>query len=177
MHLLLIFLVFLLGCTAQKPLRYVPRPELTIHADTAFTPEEREVIQSASMELVSQIGVRVDVIYDLDLRKPERTFRLVRVLSVNPATAEMDKFFQAEVYGWTHPFIVPRAYIVVDRLESEGFARHVVLHELLHVLGCQHVDDPSAVLYGITNRQHMAVVLTEADRAELLRTQPEGFIR
>lgn len=175
MRLYLFLFVILLGCTSARQPVAQPSSTLVIHADTDFTTSERIVIHRATESLMWQVGLRVEVIYDLDFRKVERLSslryepRLIRVTSQSELTIGIDRHFNGTVFGWTTQNSTPSVYIVVDRLYGEGLALHVYLHELLHAFGADHVDDPGAVMYWRTDLSHKAVILNESDRNALAR--------
>ena len=178
MRSFLIFLVFFcLNCASiTVPTVSVPERSLTIHADTEFPLEERRIIHQATQELKAQVGLSVEIIYDLDFGKVERLARLkdvkqlIRIERSAQLTRDMDLRFRGITFGWTMVGSPVRAYIASDVLKGgETLYAHVVMHELLHIVGCDHVSDPNAVLYWQTDLRHQAVRLTEADRTELLR--------
>ena len=176
MRLLVILLVILLGCRGQTPVTLVPPRSLIIHADTEFTPTEREIIHRATDTLMSEVGMRVDVRYDLDFGKVEHLARfqnvtqLMRIARDAQLTRDMDSRYRGIVFGWSVYANPPRVYVAADVLNGgEVLYLHVVIHELLHAVGCDHVSDPNAVLYWQTDLKHQAVKLTEADRLELAR--------
>lgn len=134
---------------------------------------------------MSQVSLRVDVIYDLDFGKVEQLNRfaglilLMRADRGSELTQEMDLRFKGITYGWTMGVNWKRAYIVSDVLGGGGetLYLHVVMHEMLHIVGCEHVSDPNAVLFWSTDNHHKAIRLTEADRLELLRvTRPSPAV-
>ena len=185
MRLYLFLFVILLGCTSARQPVAQPSSTLVIHADTDFTTSERIVIHRATRSLMSQVGLRVEVIYDLDFRKVERlssldgAVLLTRVARDAPLTREMDARFHGITFGWT-TLTRRRAYLASDVLSGGGetLFLHVVQHEFLHLVGCEHVSDPESVLFWATDHKHMAVVLSEADRLEYLRaTSPGGVTR
>lgn len=179
MRVWLIFLLLTVGCTTVKPLQlHFPDRDLVIHADTEFSDMERSEIHEATNTLLEQTGIRLEVNYDLDFRKIEQLSRvagqplLVRLTSKSDITREIDTHFRGVVYGWTITKPSVTVYVAADRLIVGKFATHVFLHEFLHVLGCDHTNDPDSVLYEITNWYHMTAVLDESDMRELFKHRP-----
>lgn len=148
---------------------------LLLHADVDFTTVEREEIQQATRELMSQAHVQVDVIYDLDFGKIEQLARLaylprlVRIGSTAQLTHDLDARYHGFVYGWTTYDPVTQIYVIWDRLGDRQLAVHVFMHEFLHGLCARHVDDPNAVLYSWTDMNHRALRMSPADLSELAR--------
>lgn len=167
MRLLAFCLVFLVSCVGVTSPSHIPVRVMYIHADKDFTPAERDVIAQATRELMSQASILVHVTYDLDFRKGVHSTRLVRVTSRSELVREYDRWFGGVVYGWTRTIPRTELYVAADRLNDAGFALHVFLHEFLHAFGADHVEDEKAVMYGLSDAKHRAVVLTEADRAAL----------
>jgi hypothetical protein len=159
--------VFLWGCAPYKP-SLVPHLDLSVHADTEFTVYERHVIARAVEGLEQQIGAEIRVDYDLDRSNMLRlmllkdSVRLTRIESTAPLVRDIDLKFNGTVYGWTA--LGREMYIVWDRMYTEQMLRHVVLHEVLHALGVDHVTSPGSVMYDVTSVRHVATELTEADR-------------
>lgn len=180
MRVIVFFLVFLAGCASiPQPPSQVTSSALIVHADVEFTPAERVQIQRATKELMSQVGLRADIKYDLDFSKPEtltRSASMIRVSRESQLTKDMDIHFRAITFGWTTTLLHRRVYLVSDVLieGQETLYLHVVMHELLHLVGCDHVSDPNAVLYWQTDLGHQAVKLTEADRVELKKLTASG---
>ena len=145
---------------------------MSVHADTEFTPYERQLIDEAIRDLRVQSGINVSIHYDLDYSNLEVVNalagekKLTRVGSSSVAVVDMDKYFN-HVYAWTT--FKRNIWLVWDRMWGRRLMKHVVMHELVHALGVDHVDDPEAVMYWQTDAHHMAVELNESDRAAIRR--------
>jgi hypothetical protein len=150
---------------------------MSVHADTEFTLYERHVIAEAVRQLQTQAGITINVTYDLDYEKLERLVQfadkktLTRVSETAPIVGDIDARVRGKVYGWT--ILDRKIWLVWDRMYSEQHMLHVVCHELLHALGVEHVSDPRAIMYEITNEQHLSITLTEADREAIRRAHKD----
>ena len=66
-----------------------------------------------------------------------------------------------------HPW---RMWLLPERTPSTYTFAHVVEHELLHAIGCDHVADKASVMYEFTRPGVFeALQLTDTDRAEIAR--------
>jgi hypothetical protein len=137
----------------------------------AFNWPERRVIYQAVEALESQAGYRVDIVYDLDMHDIGRLAalrnspRMARVDSSLQIVKDVDVNVRGVTFGWMG--IQRDVYIVRDRIWTDRMLLHVVMHELLHIAGADHVSDETAVLHWQTDFTHVATVITEADREAL----------
>jgi len=163
---------FLVACSANPPAPTLPLAipiDFEVRADSGFTALERVSIARAVNYLDVAAHVRFRLEFDLEVgtaRGGEN--QIWRVPPDAAVVTALDAQYNGSVFGATvqgHPF---KTWLVVERMPSEHLFRHVVEHELLHALGCEHVSDPRAVLYLYT-RQNVseAVELSAADRAEI----------
>lgn len=91
--------------------------------------------------------------------------RLVKVTSDAESVKDLDRRVGGITFGWVG--LSQKIHIVRDRVWTDRMFAHVFMHEVLHVLGAEHVKDERAVMYEQTDFTHTATVLTAADRAAL----------
>lgn len=170
-----ILCVFLWGCSVpQRPPSTVPEMRLEIHGDVDFTLYERHLIARAVDELRKQIGMSVQVTYDLDfsdmvsLQRNRDNAVLVRVDQDSSSVRQLDEHFGSPVYAVTLP---GRQVVVVwERMDRAEMYVSVIMHEFLHTQGVKHVKDNQALMYGGTNGGTLTpMTVTETDRAEIRR--------
>lgn len=133
--------------------RHQPRVTLQVSGDVDFTGPEREAILAAALALAVQTTgyMRVDVAFDLDFRDPASLLRaqehwsLLRTEAATEFVRDVDRRMNAEILGVTvrDQRLVA---LVVDRLPAIDKWRHVVMHELLHAAGAEHVRDARSLM-------------------------------
>lgn len=156
-------------------------PFIILHADVDFTQTERAEIADA-IERLHRVPVDVDVRYDLDFGSTWSVMPhlvnhnlLVRITSDNPMLADRGDP-TSETLGVVlgmdladPDFGKPsRAYLVADLLSRPEWFEHVFEHEVLHVFGLRHVDDPDAIMFDQMTSSS-GVDPTAADQLELRR--------
>jgi hypothetical protein len=157
--------VFLWGCSATTHVSRVPHVTLTVHADAEFDYHDRQVIARAVNELNTSVGCQISVVYDLDggtLETLRFATRMRKAHSDEWLVKDLDRKVGGITFGWFS--LTGLISIVRDRLWTDQMLEHVVLHELMHSLGTDHVRDPRAVMYGQTDYWHQAIRLNDADK-------------
>jgi hypothetical protein len=171
----------------EHPTRVQTVLKRTVHADTAFTPWEREAIADAVQKLNYQTNglIEITIVYDLDwdngpvseIARMESYHQMVRIKSDAPRVDRMDGDRKDGLY--TQGFCVvdfemlvnpTKVFLIWDRLIfSKEMYTHVALHELLHSVGMKHVDDEMAVMYYKSKRPPQ-LCMNMTDAKELCRT-------
>ncbi len=153
--------IVLLCFSCGRP-RYPLGQPIELHADPEFTYEERALISTACDRLAA-VGVNYVVMYDTD---PGNRMRRVTAVQMEA----LDTIYAGKIYGATtldKPF---RIFIFWERLDTTKMFLHVVLHELAHGAGAEHVDDPRAVMFRLSRPGTFdAVWFNETDLRELTR--------
>jgi hypothetical protein len=141
---------------------------LLVHADVGFPVDEQVLIRESVRLLAAQTDgvVNVEVVFDFDF-SPSTLIRLagapslLRLDALDPKIGLADGQFKMPVLGWTTA-AYGRVFLVPSRLITDEIYEHVVMHEILHLLGVLHVEgDRWAILcpYASATR-----TLTFADR-------------
>jgi hypothetical protein len=149
---------------------------MQIHGDTAFTPHERELIETAILNIRMETANFVDIHIDFDLdfdsmTSVSRNLRsniLVRVQGTNTkASKETLGYCIADFQDLS--FDNPaRATLIYDRLPNDASWIHVSMHEILHMIRLEHVDDFWSVMNDVTPVEgRISTCLSEADVIEL----------
>ncbi len=133
---------------------------LLIHGDVAFDQHERALIQTGVdlLAIETEQRIRLTVRYDYDggpaaLRRALIEPTLLRLGWLDPKVALADRLMRVHVVAWTTQ---PRIFLIPERIAASSVHAgtpfdlvytHVVMHELLHELGVDHVPDPRAVMW------------------------------
>lgn len=140
-------------------------------ADVDFTARERSVIRASAEYLERELGVRYVVSFDLEVTADAMLRNQIWRPPVDAIVVTvLDSKYSGRVYGATDQATPFRMWLLPQRTPRTGTFAHVVEHELLHAVGCQHVDDPSSVLYRFTTPGlHEVLELSDEDRREVDR--------
>lgn len=191
--LLLSFL--LVACCTSTPAHSPDPPKpylepvatLALDGDQDFTSQERDWVAEAAQNLATQTNgyIHIAITYDLNfwdddsLRRAVGRDVIVRVSKDSGPVSEFDARHCC-LLGLTRHFETleqaTTVYIVHDRIEQLGgqFGGYhnlfisVVMHELMHALGCNHVRDPNALMAAST-QEGAPTRLNEADYREFCR--------
>lgn len=154
------------------------------HADVDFTQAERQSIKTAvdTWRLQTDGLGCVLVVFDLDfhnidsLQRYQNANLIVKADSDTDAVRRIDDETGGEVLGLVMP---PggvktgqpvRMLLIADRLHREAGQFHkVVLHELGHVLGMQHLSDSWSVMYPGYSKDQTPGCLQDVDLNEFCR--------
>lgn len=150
-----------------------------IHCDVDFTVRERNIIADAIFTWFIQTNGMVNYIpvYDLDFRDINglrmhaalRHNTLIKREQDNPLVDEETVLGTTTPAGGVHLVGHISIAILMHHIKSERVMFSVVLHELGHGVGMQHIEDPYAVLYPGINQRNVGRCLTKPDIAELCR--------
>lgn len=163
------------ACRPAAPLRAVdlggPRVVVAASADVGFTPRERAIIEAAADYLEREAGVRYVVTFDLEVTAAAMLRNQIWRPPVDaPVVTFLDAEYSGKVYGATQQVSPFRMWLLPQRTAKTWTFAHVVEHELLHAVGCDHVDDPRSVLYRFTTPDlYEALELSATDLRELDR--------
>lgn len=125
----------------------------------------------ASDYLEQAAGIRFRITFDLELDPDALTKNQIwRPPADSIVVTVLDARYKGRLFGATKqdtPFVT---WLVVERMPTTHLLLHVVEHELLHAVGCDHVSDRRAVLYEYTTPGvYEAIELADADRNEIDR--------
>jgi hypothetical protein len=165
---LLSLLLLLSGCAAQQY-----EPTMVMHADTSFTEQERGCMIDAAYQWSAQTNGIVDTRFEFDYDSKStwskinhaRHHRVERWLSDDENTKEADKaiggYILGQASGDIHSTVSPAEMrLVVDRFESDRVCKLVVLHELGHVYGMDHIEGPENIMFKQIGRQRNTCLRT-----------------
>lgn len=161
--------------------------DLVFHADTDFTPAQRDAITKASEEWrkLSNGRVRIVVLYDLDFNsmsslrehKDKKHNVMIAIPSAAPLVQEVDEqaaerahvpTAQVQVQAFTIPpgrAPIVAMWIVTDRVRPESF-RQIVQHEMGHAVGLDDLPTVDTdIMSGAITGAGDAREFTERDRA------------
>lgn len=154
------------------------------HADVDFTKEERQSIKTAvdTWRLQTDGLGCVLVVFDLDFRSIDTLQRYQNAHLIVKADSDTDavRRIDAETGGEVLGLVMPpggvrsgqptRMLLIADRLHREpGQFHKVVLHELGHVLGMQHLMDSWSVMYPGYSKDQTPGCLQDVDLNEFCR--------
>lgn len=100
---------------------------------------------------------------------------MLREVSYSECTKDKDAYFKSTAFGWTN-MITRRTTLVEDRLTDDELYVHVAMHEILHMVGLDHVKTESSIMFEVTNLTYQATCMDKYDARELcrlLRCDPE----
>lgn len=124
--------------------RLATRVSLEVHADVRFTPDERDGINMAAHEWEHFTNgfARVCVVYDADLRDIERQAKHDLLLRVESTTPYVEwapiRALAYTVRDPTNKTAAQKVFVVIDRITTSETFRHVMLHEIGHLLWVEH---------------------------------------
>ncbi len=138
---------------------------MEIKADALLGPRERLLIQRAISRLEYQTNgmANVTIVYTPTVED----MNLLRIESWYSQVGVLDKRFNGSVYGFT--YLTGRMFLVDDRLKDDDVFIHVAMHEILHHMGCDHLDSPTSVMYLVTNAEQHVTCMDRADAGEFCR--------
>lgn len=129
------------------------------HADTSFSPTERQDIDAAAerMREISRGRIDLRVVYDLDFASVQSLVArraeplILRKLDWMPSVESVDREFRNHVFAWTTLTPAPRVHLIVDRIPDLEW---VTAHEFAHAVGWRghadaqgHAEDWDAVYF------------------------------
>lgn len=174
----LCLLVALVSCT--KPAPHVShRAYFQVHADTRFTPAERESVIAAVRALDEQmVGlISIDVVFDAEFdfadEWPPGAIVIKRAYAQDAEIKACDKAHPQGCFGQCDGLAFTKnpahISIVAERIAHKPqLMQCTVMHELLHAFGCQHDgEDVHNVIGDHVNVDTMPIVMTCADDKEL----------
>lgn len=181
---LVLALCLLTACSstpAKHPSHYTSQVRMTIHADTSFTPHERELIMTAVETMRDQTFdfVEITMIFDLDfdsmdsLKQNKNSNTLVRLLSSNAKGIENNTLGYCTTNFDDLDFVhTARAALIYDRLPGDKVWIHVAMHEMLHMIRLQHIPAPQTIMYATTPvvGNDIITCMTPQDMQELCLT-------
>ncbi len=93
---------------------------------------------------------------------------LIRAESRYPWVPIIDALKGGTILGVTmdHQSPAPKVYLIIDRLPTALALHHVVMHELLHAAGMEHVEVKGSIMTAASNMDHPPLCMSDADRAE-----------
>lgn len=171
----------------NQPERVALKMMKTYHADTGFSPQEREDILRAAETINHQANgfVYINVVFDLnwetgtieELDNMEKNAnQILKVPHDASIVVSMDQRGAANTVTlgyckvvWGQPWIPVKIYIIYDRLISRDSYVHVVMHEMLHGIQMHHISDEDAVMFWRTNQGDPSLCMNMADMSELCR--------
>jgi hypothetical protein len=142
-------------CPSLAPRLGGPVLERTLFLDWSFTPTEKVAIRDAAERLNEQTDGRIRFWFD---GIPDAY--LYRVHEHDDCVDDADAHFQSQVYAWKTGSTIR---FVIERLPSSHALTHTAMHELLHVLGVWHVQEPDAIMAAGSDARTAPLVLTPAD--------------
>ena len=135
-----------------NPEKYYPTlVKKTIYIDRSFSEQEKLYIVEAALEWSRATNHIVD--YEIKSLPCEieldEALIFVKYNSDHPDIIFMD-FFGYEILGYYNDKNIPSISLVTDRIDAKDFT-NVVLHELGHSLGLEHVEDKEMLMYPTMN--------------------------
>lgn len=130
---------------------------LVFHGDTDFTMGERALILAAREIWLRQTDglANITVTFDLDFHDAQGLGKLtrdkanfmIRYTSDLDAVKATDSFFKASVLGWASlgngRWTVG---LIVDRYPNGAYGLQVMVHEMGHTLGLDHINDEKSIM-------------------------------
>lgn len=141
-------------------IRFQTSYELVLHADTAFTLSERNMLSEVVEGIYVQTAglLRPQLVYDLDfdsmsslkthlddnllMRAPSSADYIVASDKVTALTLGLTDVDLKDI-DWTQPV---KVFLVIDRLSNPIRFKRVAMHELLHAFRLSHVTIGDAVM-------------------------------
>jgi len=179
MKWLILLVLFCLSCISDirtntlihpDGITYQTAKSLTFHADTAFTQQERDILEISCSEIYKQSSglLKLNIIYDLDFISTNSLLYHTsdNLLMRAPSYAD---YIKPDFLGFTvkNPntgqiFI----YIISERIKTPIAFQHVAMHEFLHGFGLHHVTSINSIMYPET-LSNPPTCMTEDDAWEL----------
>lgn len=171
-------------------------PTITFHADRRFSPDERSCIQDAADQWADQTDGQArfelkydvlsngegnitgaDLVHDSILRWNSGLAQVKQAdYDLSTALGEPSAMILGNcshnlydnVAGFRLPITI---HVVSDRIHSQNLCKGVVMHEMGHSLGMNHVEEwPGDIMYHASTHEKDAC-LKKADLAEYCRVQ------
>lgn len=167
------------ACAAPAPLPPSPtlhRLSVEVHADAEFTIREQAIIRTAADYLERAAGLHYRITFDLEPNAIALLENQIWRPSLDAVVVTtLDATHNGTLYGATMQEVPFRMWLLPARTPNTYTFLHVVEHELLHAVGCQHVSDTSAIMYEYTRPGvYEALRLSESDYREISRTLDGG---
>lgn len=155
------------GSTTAVPPSVTARPRLQstfIHGDVRFDAGERALVERALGDLTTFTGgkLRLSVIWDWREDNFELFEPLPHLVKRSPKTPKVQDV-DDHTHGRTLAFVDGSEIAIVTERTQPRYA--IILHELGHFVGLEHVDATLAVMAPVPT----STTFTSADRAECIR--------
>lgn len=122
----------------------LPSAILRVSVSEDFTPAERSLITTAAVLLNEQTHGRLYV--SLSFGTSESEWRLERSDAASDEVAKFDMHFGHSVLGVCDRTL-KTMYLIYARFDTNAEFAHVVMHEMAHAFGLEHVSDKRAIMY------------------------------
>jgi hypothetical protein len=96
---------------------------------------------------------KVEVVYDLDFNSTpsiilhQNDYKLMKIFSWDKISMDIDTEKNGTVLGFCVREPPMHIFLVVDRMKGGTYFTHIVMHEMLHGFGLDHVPNKESVMY------------------------------